>query len=217
MNPAILANHNQLTAPLLLCCRAAGPWSFLTWLLVMLMDWWWVSVAHWIEWLLSAGLLIVKTDANWGLSHDKLLCIALLLYTHVYWKSLWTLYGISYVLFSLINFSVSALSWARRAFDRHKDIPTCKRKIHWHGEVSTIVTRIKCKPSCGQCRQLRLLHVAKMHQLWTPCMPHLMILRMWLMKTKQSCVLKDFSQYLKTDLVSGSKGVCGRVTLFITK
>lgn len=59
MNPANLGNHNQLTAPLLLWCRAAGLWSFLTWLPLMLMnsDWWWVSVAHWIEWLSSASLL----------------------------------------------------------------------------------------------------------------------------------------------------------------
>lgn len=67
MNPASLGNHNQLTAPLLLWCRAAGPWSFLTWLLAMLMvsDQWLVGVVHWIEWLSSTVLLALKTDAGY--------------------------------------------------------------------------------------------------------------------------------------------------------
>lgn len=98
MNPASQGNHNQLTAPLLLWCKAAGPWSVLTWLPVMLndIDWRWVSVVHLIEWLLPAGSLELKMNAGYNKKerqmpaegcHMTKLCVLLQLqYIHVYWK-----------------------------------------------------------------------------------------------------------------------------------
>lgn len=98
MNPASQGNHNQLTAPLLLWCKAAGPWSVLTWLPVMLndIDWRWVSAVHLIEWLLPAGLLEMKTNADYNRKERQMptesfqmtkLCVLLWLhYIHVYWK-----------------------------------------------------------------------------------------------------------------------------------
>lgn len=89
MNPARLGNHNQLTAPLLLWCKAAGPWSFLTWLLVMLMDsdWWWVSVVHWIEWLSSPDRCRLPQESD-GCQQRTVTrtYFACMLTVHVYWK-----------------------------------------------------------------------------------------------------------------------------------